>query len=359
MMISEPTYRSNFGLFRAVRQSALILFRSRRILFRWCVVGAAVGIGICMVMAEEFTASTKILPYKNASPSSSLSGLAGLAGIRLPAGMSDQTITGDLYPVIASTLDFKIGIANTPLYFARDVKTNSFLEYFTLHRSAFARLRSALIPQSEGALSTQESKAPTDKAWTSPAIPHIRQSNLDILERLDDRLLVRIDKKTAVITLVGIMPDPYAAADLVRVASDLLMKRIIEYEAKKATEQLGLVQRQYNQNKIRFERAQEILANFSDRNRVLISSVSQIERERLQQEYDIALQVYKQLSVELEQARIKKSQDTPVFTVIESVTVPNRRSSPHRTRIVLTSAFFGAMLGIATVLWSKRPSGEM
>ena len=56
-----------------------------------------------------------------------------------------------------------------------------------------------------------------------------------------------------------------AAADLVQTASERLMQRIIDYEAKKAGEQLKFIEEQYGQRRTKYEQAQRNLAEFVDR----------------------------------------------------------------------------------------------
>jgi uncharacterized protein involved in exopolysaccharide biosynthesis len=106
--------------------------------------------------------------------------------------------------------------------------------------------------------------------------------------------------------------------------------------------------------KTRYERSQAALAQFDDRNRSLDKATAQIPRDRLQREYEVAFNIFQQLSLEVEQARIKKSQDTPVFSVIQEASVPHRRSSPLRGAIILLSAMLGA-LGAGAWIITKHP----
>ena len=145
------------------------------------------------------------------------------------------------------------------------------------------------------------------------------------------------------------MPDPYAAADLVRVTSNQLMERIIDYESRKAGEQFLYVQRLVGQARERYERSQRELALYNDRNRSLVTATSQIDRDRLQRDYQMAFDVYQEVSRELEQARIKMNQDTPVFTVLEQVAVPTERDSPRRSRITALSLVIGLLIGVGVI----------
>jgi len=86
---------------------------------------------------------------------------------------------------------------------------------------------------------------------------------------------------------------------------------------------------------------------------MLVSAVAAIERERLQREKDVAYQVVQELTTALEQARIKKHQDTPVFTVLEHVVVPNQHSRPKRTVILLLAGVVGVAFGTIGVLRAR------
>lgn len=131
------------------------------------------------------------------------------------------------------------------------------------------------------------------------------------------------------------------------------MSRLIEYESNKAAEQLRFIEEQAAQSKQRLDRVQREMALLSDRSRGTVSATAQLESQRLQREYNLAFDVYRQFATELEQARIKKAQDTPVFTVLEHVVVPDTRSSPRRGRILLGSAVLG-LLGSVVVVATRR-----
>lgn len=355
----QSPQREDVSLAELVDRSAAfgrLLWRERRRFVRPVAITTAIGLLIALISTEEYSASTQLLPYKNTTSAGGLSSLAGLAGIRLPTAAEDHMITAELYPVIGNTVDFKVSVAETPLRFASEIQPLSTIQYFMDRRSVVEHIQS-WIENARSAISSMLGRNPgrpelsyeTDK---SPLRTYDRRY-LDIIQDLDERLTVSIDKKTSVITIAGVMPDPYAAADLVQAASQQLMQRIIEYEAKKAEEQLAFTEEQYRRSRMRYEAAQRELAVFADRNRALISAVRQIERERLQREYDVTYEVLQQLSLELEQARIKKNHDTPVFTVLEQVVVPNDRSRPRRTLILLSWVFIGIVAGAIGILWSR------
>lgn len=346
-------------LIEKTRAFGRVVWAERRHLWRALAVTVSIGLLIAFTSPKEYSASTKLLPYRTGANMSGLSGLAGLAGIRLPAGGADQTITADLYPVIAKTLDFRISVAETPIRFAPTGPPVTMVKYFQDHRPVLDAMVGYLtnLKSSVGSASTARGSTASINGANGVPLRVFDRDYLKIVQDLDKRLLVNIDKKTSVISITGIMPSPYAAADLVQTASERLMQRIIDYEAKKAGEQLRFIEEQYNQARARYQLAQQNLAIFADRNRSLVSPLAQIERDRLQSEFNVAFEVYQQLSGELQLARIKKNQDTPVFTVLEQVTVPDKKSSPRRSRILLIAIFVGLAAGVARIVYERhRPA---
>ena len=65
-----------------------------------------------------------------------------------------------------------------------------------------------------------------------------------------------------------------------------------------------------------------------------------------------------QLATQLEQAKLQVNKDTPVFTVIEPVSVPFERSAPKRSLIVVIWTFLGVVLSTGYIL-VKDPAIEI
>lgn len=345
-------------LIQNLRAATEALWAERRIIFNRMGYASLIGLIIAFGSPVEYSASTRLLPYRGGGggEGTGLSGLAGLAGIRLPPGGGDQTIRAELYPEVAKSLDFREAVAETPLRFSTLDRRASAIEYFRdlRHQALTEMLVSYTIGLpghiiTMNATSGDEQEINKSSIGDSVSLRHYDRKYLSLLQTLGDRLSVSIDKKTNILLISAKMPDPYAAADLVRVSAERLMERIVAYESQKAAETFRFVSDQHQQAKNRYERTQRELAMFSDRNRVLMSAASQIDRDRLQREYDIAFEVYQQFSRELEQARIKMNQDTPVFTVLDQVVVPNERTSPNRKETMLLTVLLGMLIGIAQI----------
>lgn len=330
---------------------AALVWRSKWKLSRVVAVFAVCGFAIAFGSAEEYTAKMRILPYGGAK-SSGLSGLAGLAGVRLPGGSEERAITTDLYPELLRSIDFQIALAEAPLAFTFTKQKLSSIEYFsTIHRptllSRIARFTFGL----PSLLKTRFTRVTKPKA----KVFRVEGTDLRVLDPdyvalvqgIGERVAIDIDRRTSVMLISARMPDAFAAADIVRVTADNLMEKIISFESRKAAEHFKFIQQKYFEAEKRYNTAQRELALYADRNRVIATAVGEINLQRLKRDHDITFELFQQLGRELEQARLKIDQDSPVFAVFEGVTVPTSRTSPRRTRIVLSSVLVGFCVGIA------------
>ncbi len=74
------------------------------------------------------------------------------------------------------------------------------------------------------------------------------------------------------------------------------------------------------------------------------------QEERLENEYQLAFEVYSELAKQLEQSLIKVEENTPVFSIINEVTIPIEKSKPNRVLILTIWIILGGTIGLITVL---------
>ena len=84
-----------------------------------------------------------------------------------------------------------------------------------------------------------------------------------------------------------------------------------------------------------------------------------VESERLQQEKNLAYQVYSQVAAQLEASRIQEQQAKPVLVIIDPVVVPNRKVAPSKLKYMVGFAFFAGACAVAWVLFGTQLWKEM
>ena len=99
----------------------------------------------------------------------------------------------------------------------------------------------------------------------------------------------------------------------------------------------------YNEKKLEFEKAQNKLSRFLDKNKNMSTNYIRSKEKILNDEYIIAYNVFNDISKQYESAKIKFQEDTPIFSIIEPVSVPIDRDKPQRKIIVLIYTLFGLL----------------
>jgi len=166
---------------------------------------------------------------------------------------------------------------------------------------------------------------------------------------LSKNLTLELKSKEGYIALHAIAPEAKVAAQMAVKAQKLLQDKITEYKIDKAKQNLAFIQELFSEKKKDFENAQDRLARFRDRNLNLGSAMARTDEERLQSEYQIAFSVYNEVAKQLENAKIKVKEDTPVFAIIEPVSVPLSKSKPDKVKIIIIWIFFGGIIGIGWI----------
>lgn len=350
---SEVTFAD---LTRRLRDFGGTLKRQQGMLVLPLAVSVALGVFVAFGSGPEYTAGAKLVPYRSGgNGQSGLAGLAGLAGVRLSQGLpGDFVITADIYPEVVRTLDFRLAVADSPIRFAGSPTSVSPAEYFvSIYRPSPVELVGRYSVGLPGLLvEAVRSRSGDVKVSASPDSSGFRildRSYVRLVGRIGERIGVSVDKRTGVISVTASMPDAIAAASLVQSVADRLTKTVIDFEVRKANEQLAYIDEQYALARTRYDNAQRLLAAFADGNRTLTSATAQIEQQRLDREASFAFEAFERMAREREQAILKRSQDTPVFAMLEMPSVPTERSHPKRARVLLLSLLLGLASGLVRV----------
>ena len=336
------------------------LYLSRLQIVKITTAAAVLGIVVALTTPNTYTSGTTFIPQTGGSKgaSSSLSGLASLAGIILGGAAVGGDIPTTLYPQIVSSVPYKRELLDRSI--GSKPGAISLAEYLSLEQKI--SVLGILIKYTIGlpSLIMGALRGPADEVVAAELGQIYRISGEDrkLFAALESKLLLSLNEKEGIVTLKFSDKDKFVAAEVAERAKELLQARIIEFKNQSARERLTFTTRQYQENKIAYERLQDSLAIFKDQNLNISSSLYQNRLDRLERELNIASSVAEQLASQVEQAKLQVNKDTPVFTIIEPVTVPFERSAPKRSLIVVIWTFLGLVLSTGYVL-VREPAAEI
>ena len=338
----------------------------RRTIAKWTMIGGILGLIIALSSSKEFVATSILVPsgYEGASKLSAMSGLGGLAAM---AGINLNTSLGTdlspiVYPKIVTSVPFHLELMNTPMNFKEIGKPVTLLEYFSDYQKPNLFLKytiglpGTIISAIMSAIKGEEKETSLKSDVQGPIELTSNQQNVHGI--LMGAVSLEVDPKEGVLILTAKMPEALASAQLGERAQQLLQKYITEFKVKKSKANLNFIQQRYDETALKYETAQQRLAAFRDRNKNVSLAIVRTEEERMTSQYNLTYNVFMELAKQLEQAKIQVKQDTPVFTIIEPVSVPLKKTKPNRPLILIIWLVVGTIIG-TTFVFGKRFKSEV
>ncbi|MCK8492295.1 Wzz/FepE/Etk N-terminal domain-containing protein [Spirosoma sp. RP8] len=314
---------------------------------RWILWGASIGFVIGTLYAFSkpniYTSQVTVMPEIQAKGAANLGGLgslAGLAGIDIGSaqGSGMDAIRPDIYPDVLKSIPFALHILDQKVY-------SDFLRRDTSLRTLFEEQdKKSLITKLLSSKNSQEENSSTVHKKGLKALQLTKRQEADV-KAVHNAVSSVYDKKTGIITVSAKLSDPIAAADVARLSLEYLTNYITSYRTEKARNQVQFLTRQVNEARRRYQETELALSIYKDRNRGVFLNTAKIEEQRLQGDFLLAQSVYNDLSKQLEQAKIKVSEESPIFKTLEPASIPLRKSGPNRAAILLGFIIVGAISG--------------
>lgn len=335
---------------------AKTLWNGRKTVIITVIIFAILGLFIALFSPKEYTASTTMVPQINSGSSKmgGLSSLASLAGFNLDMNAGGNELSPIIYPQIVSSTEFQLKIINTKYSFEElDEEVTLFDYYLDYYKPGlFVVLKNYTIglPRVISGAIKRDKEIVDVMDQVNSDIIRISKDQYEIIKSVKEKLTLSVNEKDGYLTLESRFNEAVLSAQIAEIAKELLQENITQLKIEKARAQMEFIEERYEEKKEEFEEAQSKLANFRDANKNISSALMRTQEERLQNEYQLAFEVYSELAKQLEQARIKVKEDTPVFLVIEEVVVPIEKSKPNRLVILAIWLVLGGIIGIALII---------
>jgi hypothetical protein len=198
-----------------------------------------------------------------------------------------------------------------------------------------------------------------DKEEDETAEVVLDPSNLPKKERavvryFAENIIVTVDKKSFKTEMSLLMQDPLVVAAVMNAVTENLKEYMTDYRSSKARQDVDNLEVICAERKADFYKAQQAYAKYIDANKNVVLHSANAEGIRLQQEMNLAYQVYSQVATQLEGARIQAEQAKPVFAILNPVTVPLRKAAPSKVKLLFIWTFLAGCCAAAWVLFGDE-----
>ncbi len=322
------------------------LWKKRKMIIKWCIVGAILGLIIGFSIPETYNASVTLAPELEQKAGSNVSSIASMMGVNL--NNSIDAINAEMFPDVVHSTPFIVELFDLPVTFERkgEMITTSLLDYMkNYQRSAWW----SYIPQIPGKILGLFSK----KEETNVDIAALNPNNLPKKERgvvgfFAENIIVSVDIKSLKTTISLDLQDPQVVYVVVNAVVDNLKEYMSDYRSSKARQDVENLSVICEQRKADYYKAQQAYARHMDSNKSVILQSAQAEQERLQQEMNLAYQVYSQVAQQLEGARITEQQAKPVFAIVQPPVIPLHKVAPSKAKLLIV---FTLLAGCCAAIW--------
>lgn len=330
----------------------------RKTLYKAAGVGLVIGILIALGTPKQYTVSVTLSPEVSGGNSGN-SGLASMAASFLGANVgtnSPDALNATLAPDIVASTPFLLELLDARVV-SQDKKIDTtFTAYLEEEKSSWMgyvlKAPSMAMGKLKSLFSNDEEATTADSIRTGAI--ELTPKDAAKIGGLKKAILVEADKKSNMTNLMVTLQDPKITATMADTVVSKLQQYIIAYRTRKAKEDCEYLEKLYKERQQEYYDAQRHYAHYVDANSNMVFQSTMAERERLQNDMNLAYQVYSQVAQQLQVARAKVQEEKPVFAVVEPAVVPLQPSGTSKKVIVIGFVFLAVALTGAWQLLGKN-----
>ncbi|MCQ2162563.1 MAG: Wzz/FepE/Etk N-terminal domain-containing protein [Bacteroidales bacterium] len=328
------------------------LKKSWKVIALCVVIGAVLGLVIGFSIPKRYKAVTKLAPELSNSAVNRLSSLASLAGMNANILGSSDAVYPMIYPEIVYSTSFLTELFSMPVELPEVGQTDlyDYLLNYTKHPWWSSVMG---LPGKVAGLFHSNKDDGFQTGRDSVDSYRLTAEQGGVAKAIGACIDASVDKKTLMITIQVSAQNPVVAADLAKYTADKLKDYVVDYRTGKARESVVYLEDILQEAKSDYYSAQKRYASYVDSHHNTVLQSARIEADRLQNEMNLAYQLYNSVAQQLQSARTKVQQETPIFAEIVPASVPLRPYAPSKKRILIAFMMLGFIGGCAHALLKK------
>lgn len=322
----------------------------RKAIYKAAGIGLIIGVIIALSVPKEYRVQVTLSPEMGNSKGGN--GLAGLAasflgtGATMTEGM--DALNASLSADIVSSTPFLLELTNMQVLTLKkdELALSSYLDSESLPWWSYIIRFPGMIIKGLKSLFIDEDEIPADNI--KQGIIELNEEELERLKLLRNKIIASVDKKTAITSVSVTLQDPRVTAIVADSVIHKLQEYIIDYRTYKSEEDCAYLEKLFKERQQEYYDAQKKYANYVDSHDNLILHSVRTEQERLQNDMNLAYQVYSQIANQLQVARAKVQEEKPVFAIVEPAVVPLKPSS---TGLIMYCIAFIFLSVFSVIIW--------
>ena len=331
------------------------LWAARKLLLKVAGVAFVLSLVIHASLPTKYTAKVMLASEGTKGGANSLSGMAAMLGFGNFSGGTDASaLNFSMASDIVASTPFILELFDTPVQTIDGKMETTLVAYLETESQPWWNTVRALPSRAIGGIRSLFASAPDEIKGEEVIDPfRLTPAQMGKIGAVKSIIKAEIDKKSSMTTISVTLQDPLIAATMVDTVVVKLQEYITAYQVSKAQEDCEYWEQLYKERQNDYYTAQKNYAEYMDANKNVILQRVRTEEERLQNEMNLAYQVYSNVATQLQMARAKVQETKPSFTVFEPASVPLYPSGISAKILILGLVFLAVMAASAWVLFGK------
>ena len=330
-----------------IRDFKKVVVSQKKLYFTTCSIAIVIGLVVSFSIPKSYKSKVMLSPETSYGTKSfgNLGSITSMLGANI--NMGEDAINPQYYPNVLQSKKFLVSLFDIEVEsIDGSIKTSLYDYCKNYQKEPWWSIQNPLKALSSKKQSEENNgkKMPT---------AYLTKEQSKVADMIKDMLTCNIDPKDGFITITATAQDPLISTELVDSVSNRLQLFIIEYRTSKARHDLNYIKKLYEEAEKKYKESRIRYARYSDSySKVILKSYS-TQEEELENQMQLDYNIYSQLAQQMQAAKGRVLERTPVFAVIEAATVPLKKDAPKRMLIML--AYFAiALMGTTAWILYKR-----
>ena len=295
-----------------------------------------------------YTSDTKLAPeMENSISGGTLGSIASSFGIDLGDMQTSDAITPLLYPDLMDDNKFVAELFTIKVVDESGEINTTYYDY--LEKKQKNTWWSYPIRWIKRKFQTKDKNRKGGNGEFNPY--YLSRKQEGVINVIRDNILLKVDKKTGVITISATAQDPLIAKSLADSVRVKLQTFITDYRTNKSRIDEQYYKKLAYEAKVDYEKARQLYGSYSDANMEVTLESFRAKQTDLENDMQLKYNTYTTLMTQYQAAKAKVQERTPAFTILKGASVPIKPAGPKRMLFVigiLLLSFFG------TAFWISR-----
>jgi len=317
----------------------------RKKVFYWVLpITLVLSLALILCVPDYYSCEVILAPEaQSAGPSGSLQALASSFGFNMQNMSSSDALYPTIYPDMVESPNFLVTLFGVQVSTAEEDFSGTYYKYLLQkHKKTFWNRWKSNI-----------------KKWITPAEPEVKRSpkagkgvdvfNMSkaqwyVIDLMHKNISCKVDKKTDVITFRVKAQDKLVCAIMADSVCAALQMAVTDYRTKKARVDIEYYAEVMEEALKEYQEASDAYIRYADSHSGMNLQQYKIEARNLETEMEIKQAAYTSFQKQHLATQARLQENTPVFTVIQSASIPIKPAGPNRILFVLAMLILASFI---------------